>query len=90
MNIFQQSIFKTRSAMHDAKKQVGLALKRMRADKQQAQTQLELLIDEICAETGLKPTPENLPTIMLYVTRFVEDQRQQTDGDSEGMQDYQF
>jgi hypothetical protein len=42
-----------------------------------ATTQLELLIDTICAETGLRPTRENLPTFLMFIEHFFEQQAAQ-------------
>jgi hypothetical protein len=91
MNIFQQSIARTRAKMHEAKRLAGVALRDIKADRAQTQTNLELLLDHIVAETGLELTPANMPTIVAYVSGFIEDQQRNKEdafGDVGGMRDF--
>jgi hypothetical protein len=73
--IVQQSIQKTRNKFAAIYRLVAVTKKQIKKERAQAETQLELLLDEIVQETGLKPTRKNLPPIMLYVSQFVADQQ---------------
>ena len=88
MNIFQQSIARTRAKMHEANRLARVMVRRIKADRAHANTNLELLLDQIVAETGIELKPENMPTIMTYVTQFIESQQQQAGHDGDGMRDY--
>jgi hypothetical protein len=92
MNIFQQSIGNTRKKMMEANRLAVVMLQRIKADREHASTNLELLLDSIVAETGLELKPDNMPTIMAYVKQFIEDQHRRKEGLSEvgddGMQDF--
>jgi len=93
MNIFKQSIARTRAKLHEANRLAGVAMKQIKAEKEQANANIELLLDEIVAQTGLELTTANLPTILAYVTAFAEDQRRRKEegldaGDVEGMKDF--
>lgn len=89
-NQFQLSIAKARAKMHEARRLAGVMIRHIKADNAKAETNLELLLDEIAAETGLSITTENMPTIMIYVEQFIKDQQQrkeEADGDDGGMED---
>jgi len=91
MNIFQRSIRRTRAKMHEANRLAGVMLRQIKADKEHANTNLELLLDHITAETGLELKAENMPTIMAYVKQFIEDQQRKKEGlmgDDEGMTEF--
>jgi hypothetical protein len=90
--IFQQSIQKTRNKVYEVCRLIAATKKRAKKDDAQATTRLELLLDEICAETGLKMSEENLPTIMLFVQQFITDQQKRKSNsngvDPDGMSDF--
>jgi hypothetical protein len=89
MNIFQQSIAKVRRKMHEANRLTAVMRRQIRQERQQANVNLELLIDEIVAETGIELKPENMPTIMICLQQFLKDrQRKEDDGDHDGMKDF--
>jgi hypothetical protein len=94
MNIFQQSIARTRATLHEYNRLRGIVAKRIKADHEKANANLELLIDEIVAETGIELTPQTFPIIAFYVARFVDHQRQRKEesfeGDYGGMKDFGF
>jgi hypothetical protein len=84
MNFIQQSIQKTRAKLRELCRVVAITKTQIKKEHKQAETQLELLLDEIVQETGLKPTRKNLPTLLLYVSQFVADQqKRKADGDPE-------
>lgn len=93
-NIFQQSIARTRATLHEHNRLKAIALRQIKEDKQRANANLELLLDEIVAEIGIEMTPHNLPTILLYVQRFIDHQQQRKEemfeGDPDGMKDFTF
>lgn len=89
MNIVQQSIAKTRRLLNERKRQIAVALKHARQNEQQRNAALELMIDSVCAETGLPFTQKNMPTIALFVKQIIKDQhRGPEDDDPEGMSDF--
>jgi hypothetical protein len=89
MSIVQQSIAKTRHLLFERKRQIAVAIKHARQSEQKRNAALELLIDGVCAETGLKFTQENMPTIALFVKQVIKDQRKgPEDDDPEGMSDF--
>lgn len=90
MSIVQQSIAKTRRLLFERKRQIALAIKHARQNEQKRNAALELLVDDVCAETGLKFTQENMPTIALFVKQVIKDQRlgSSEDDDPEGMSDF--
>jgi hypothetical protein len=91
-NLLQQSIARTRAKMHELGRRFAVAAQKEKRDKELANSNLALLLDEIAAETGLDITKKNLPTIMLYVQQFASDQQKRkgnSDGvDPEGMADF--
>ncbi|SRR5216684_1597595 len=92
-NTFQQSIAKTRTKIREANRLAALMFRQVKRDKERANTNIELLLDQIVFETGLEMKPENMPTIMAYVTQFVEDQARkkeesEPEGDVDGMKDF--
>ena len=94
MNIFKQSIARTRAKLHEAQRLRSVAMGQIKADREQANANIELLLDEIATHTGLEITPANLPTIVAYVAAFAEDQRRRkegmNEGDVDGMKDFMF
>jgi len=91
MNILQQSIARTRRALHERNRLVRVMTRQIKAEKEHSNTNLELLLDDIVAHTGLELKPENMPTIMTYLMRFAEEQqrrREEPDGDVDGMKDF--
>jgi hypothetical protein len=91
MSAIQRSIARTRQRLFEYQRQVAIALKHKRQAEEKADTALELLIDEVCFQSGLKPTKENLPLITTYVKQALRDQRrerQQHEEDDDGMQDH--
>ena len=93
MNIFQQSIGKTRAKIQEANRLKAVMLRQIKTDRGRGNATLELLLDDIVAETGLELKPENMPTIMAYVTQFIEKQQRRKEaltevGDDDGMQDF--
>jgi anion-transporting ArsA/GET3 family ATPase len=89
MNIVQQSIAKARRKMHEANRLVAVAVKQIKKDRERSNANLELLLDQIVAETGIELKPENMPTVMVYVQQFLKDQQQsQPDDDGDGMKDF--
>jgi hypothetical protein len=91
MNAIQRSIQKTRLLLTERKRQIAVAIKQSRQAAQQRETQLELLVDTVCAETGLPLTTENMPAIALFVRQAIADQHRTSDEDDEGgMQDHNF
>lgn len=86
MNQLQQSIDKTRRKMHEARRLAGVMMRQIKTEKEKTNAQVEWLLDEIAAETGLKITPENMESIMTYVQEFVKDQqkrKEEADGGGE-------
>jgi hypothetical protein len=94
MNIFQQSIARTRATMREYDRLRAIALRQIKENREKANANVELLLDEIVAETGIELKPENMPIIMVYVARFIEHQRRRREamieGDDEGMKDFSF
>jgi hypothetical protein len=91
LNKFQQSIAKTRAKIREANRLTAVMFRQVKERKEKGNAGLELLLDDIAAETGLAITTENMPTIMIYVQQFLEDQarkKQEPDGDVEGMHDF--
>ena len=87
----QQSIANTRKKLHEFNRLVRIARRRNKDENASAQTNLELLIDHLVAETGIELTEENLPTIVIYVREFLQSQQQQrVEGDPDGMKDFPF
>jgi hypothetical protein len=91
MSIIQRSIEKTNAKLLEYRRQIAIALKHQRQANEKADAALELIIDEVCFQTGLQLTPENMPLIATYVKQVLRDQRreqqQQEDGD-DGMSDH--
>lgn len=85
---FQQSIARARAKIAEANRLAAKMVRDIKADKERANTNLELLIDDIVAETAIPLTTENLPLIAFYVEQFVKDQQKEPDGDVDGMKDY--
>jgi hypothetical protein len=83
-NMFQQSIARTRAKIGEVMRLTRTMAKQVKQERTAAATNLELLIDEICAETGIEMTPKNLPTIMLYVQQFLADQQRRRENSDEG------
>jgi hypothetical protein len=90
MNAIQQSIEKTRRLLFERKRQIAVAVKHAKQNEERRNTAMELLIDSVCAETGLPFTQENLPTIALFVKQVIKDQHRESDDDPDGMSDHSF
>jgi hypothetical protein len=90
-NNFQQSIARARAKIGEGNRLAAKMVRDIRRNKERANTNLELLLDELVAETGIELKTENMPTIMIFVQQFLEDQkRKEPDGDVDGMKDYGF
>lgn len=92
LNLFQQSIARTRKAINEANRLAAKMMRDSRRKRSQAETNLELFLDELAAE-GVEISEENLPTIVIFVQRFVADQQRRkeelaSDGGEDGMKDF--
>ena len=90
LNIFQQSIAKTRRKMHRANQLASKMVRDIRSDEERTNTNLEMFLDDLAAE-GVEISKENLPTIAAFITQFVEHQQRRKEelaGGGEGMEDH--
>lgn len=96
MNFIQQSIQRTRLLMGAINRQRALNAKRKREDEERVNTSLELMIDEITAETGLSVADKrDWPSILMHVEQVVmdakrrkEEAEKEPEGDVGGMSDF--
>jgi hypothetical protein len=95
-NFIQQSILRTRLLVGAINKRRALNNKRAKEDAERGNTQLELMIDEISAETGLSTADKkDWPAIAMHVEQVLmdakrrkEESEQEPDGDVGGMKDF--
>jgi hypothetical protein len=66
-NLVQQTIQKTRVKMHELNRQFAHFIKRSKDEDEARNTSLEMLLDEVCAETGLRVENEkDHPAIVMH------------------------
>lgn len=88
-NKFQQSIAKTRAKITEGNRLAAKMVRDIRNKKEQGNVGLELFLDDLVAETGIELKPETMPTVLLYVQQFLEDnKKQEPDEDVDGMKDF--
>jgi hypothetical protein len=73
MNFVQRSILKTREAIFNMQRRAALTRKHDRQQEERSSAAMELLIDDIVADTGLELSEKNLPTIALFVQGILQD-----------------
>jgi hypothetical protein len=87
LNNFQKSIMKVRRRMTEVNRLARVALRQLRREKAKTESNIELFLDTLQAETGMDVTnPKNLPTVLTYVEQFARDQAPEHEDpyDSEG------
>jgi len=83
MNLIEKSIQRTREKLFEFNRARAIATKQVKEAQQQKNALLEKIIDDVCFQTGLSFSPENLPTIGLYVSEVLKAAKRRKEEDAE-------